>query len=155
MKRSGLSKATGGFFRATKNVEIESGSEDDEPEKGIGKGNAEIEETPAEKKLRLAKEYISQLKGGDKEIDEQILEDKREAAGRLFRPAADGMQNFINENEFETRLAKNGHKKAPTVVVLAPDNIHIYSGGKDGSVFKWIAHPLEQMRRVASTYGGR
>jgi len=155
MKRSGLSKATGGFFRATKNVEIESGSEDDEREKGTGKGNAEIEETPAEKKLRLAKEYISQLKGGAKEVDEQILEDKREAAGRLFRAAADEMQKFIDGGEFETRLAKNGHKKAPTVVVLAPDNIHIYSGGKDGSVFKWISHPLDHMRRVASTYGGR
>ena len=55
--------------------------------------SSEIDETPAEKKLRLAKAYISQLKEiqNDENIDQQIIEDKQDSIGRLFRPAATEM----------------------------------------------------------------
>ena len=88
-------------------------------------------------------------------MDEQILEDKQDAVGRLFKPAAEEMSLLFKEEKFQTRFCKNGHRKPPTVVAIAPNNIHIFSGGKDGSIFKWDSSVLNSMRRVASAYGGR
>ena len=90
-----------------------------------------------------------------KDVDEQILEDKQDAVGRLFKPAAEEMSIFFKQEKFQTRFCKNGHRKPPTVVAIAPNNIHIFSGGKDGSVFKWDSSNLSNMRRIASAYGGR
>jgi len=151
-----VSKLSSGFFRQSHapDVEIESDEEPDRPSKDA----MEVEEAPAEKKLQQAKEYIQSIRAQineDADIDGQILMDKQEQEGRLMRATADELQQRLQGCKIETKLAKNGHKKAPTCVIFAPKSEHIYSACKEGSLFKWSIHSIQQMRKVASAYSIR
>lgn len=157
-----VSKVSGGFFRAThkrpNEDEVESDEDENQKRSKTFITEETIDETAAETKLRLAKEYISKLKESttdDHEIENQILEDKRDAVGKLFRPTAASWASFFAENNIQSKFAKNGHQKAPTAVIMSPNNHHIYTGGKDGSVFKWETSNITTMRRIACAYGGR
>lgn len=149
---------SGGFFQAARKPQVNDEIESDDEDIVSKRTHAveEIDETPAEKKLRLAKEYISRLKEiNEDDVDKQIIDDKHDSVGRLFKPAASEMDGYFKAGNVQTRLAKNGHRKPPTVVVMSPNNMHVYTGGKDGSVFKWDTSSIVAMRRVASAYGGR
>ncbi|KAJ2586894.1 pre-rRNA processing protein [Coemansia sp. D1744] len=109
----------------------------------------EFLETPAEKRLRLAKDYIgrvqasTQMTGGidaeqiDRDlIAERLTLDANERSGRWSRQIARNFAYTIDEPQI-TRVLRFGHALPPTCVALTPDARFVYSGGKDGALVKW------------------
>ncbi|KAJ2502204.1 pre-rRNA processing protein [Coemansia sp. RSA 1972] len=108
----------------------------------------EFLETPAEKRLRLAKDYIgrvqasTQVAGIDAEqidrdlIAERLTLDANERSGRWSRQIARNFAYTIEEPQI-TRVLRFGHALPPTCVALTPDARFVYSGGKDGALVKW------------------
>jgi len=101
------------------------------------------DETAQEKRLRIAKEYITKLeqqeidKQLDKDIDKDAIahrlqQDVLEDAGRLQKFIADK----ITPDETAIRILR-GHKLSITCIVISSDNKYIFSSSKDGSIIKW------------------
>ncbi|KAJ2390187.1 pre-rRNA processing protein [Coemansia sp. RSA 2611] len=119
----------------------------------------EFLETPAEKRLRLAKDYIGRVQqqqqaaAGDydaEQIDrdliaERLATDVQERAGRWSRRIAAHFAYAIDE-ALATRVLRGGHVLPPTCVAITPDARFVYSGGKDGALVKWHR---ESGRRLA------
>lgn len=109
---------------------------DDESSVASGKKEApasedEFFETPDEKRVRLAKEYLGKLGEGKNqtEVQEQLNLDIAEQTKRTR------MQ--IEDVSFgEPRLLK-GHNLPVTCVCLASDDRTAFSGGKDCHVMRW------------------
>uniref|UniRef100_A0A8C1EAF2 U3 small nucleolar RNA-interacting protein 2 n=2 Tax=Cyprinus carpio TaxID=7962 RepID=A0A8C1EAF2_CYPCA len=92
----------------------------------------EIEETPQEKKLRLAKLYLEQLR----------------EEGKLQRLIA---KELIAPEPAEIRLMR-GHKLPVTCLVITPDEKYIFSASKDCSIIKWEVESGKKVQKIA---GGR
>ncbi|XP_061202884.1 U3 small nucleolar RNA-interacting protein 2 [Neopsephotus bourkii] len=105
----------------------------------------EVEETPQEKKLRLAKLYLEQLRQHEEElaeeeeetqqadlIGERLKEDVLEQKGRLQRLVAKDVQP---PDPASIRVLR-GHQLPVTCVVISPDDRFIFSASKDGSLIK-------------------
>lgn len=88
-------------------------------------------ETPDEKRVRLAKEYLSRLgEGKSKEaVKEQLNLDVEDQAKRTRIQVEDVVVG-------EQRLLK-GHKLAVTCVCLTADEGTVYSGAKDCHIMRW------------------
>ncbi|KAJ2720508.1 pre-rRNA processing protein [Coemansia sp. Benny D115] len=107
-------------------------------------------ETAAEKRLRLAKDYIGQIKKstelGEGEYDaeqidrdliaERLMTDARERGGRWSRQIADQFAYPVDESTMR-RAFYNGHRLPVTCVAVTPNGQYVYSGAKDGSLIKW------------------
>ncbi|KAJ2823257.1 pre-rRNA processing protein, partial [Coemansia erecta] len=118
----------------------------------------EFLETPAEKRLRLAKDYIgrvkesTQLEAGafdaeqiDRDlIAERLMTDAQERSGRWSRRIAQHFAYPIDETQV-TRVLRNGHRLPPTSVAITPNGQYVYSGGKDGSLVKWNRESGKQL----------
>nr|XP_033782503.1 U3 small nucleolar RNA-interacting protein 2 [Geotrypetes seraphini] len=104
----------------------------------------EIEETAQEKKLRLAKSYLEQLRQQEEEkaeeeafqqdlvasrLEEEVLEQK----GKLQRLVAKDLQP---PDVTEIRTLR-GHQRPITCLVISPDDQHIFSAAKDCTIIKW------------------
>ncbi|KAJ8259793.1 hypothetical protein GJAV_G00173520 [Gymnothorax javanicus] len=143
------------------NEEISSDSEPESPEVNRErKGNVEeeIEETAQEKKLRLAKLYLDQLREEEEKkaeesfetdliagrLQEEVLEQK----GKLQRLVA---KDFCPPEAADLRLLR-GHKLPVTCLVISPDDKHIFSAGKDCAIIKW---DIETGKRLHTVAGGR
>ncbi|XP_069500132.1 U3 small nucleolar RNA-interacting protein 2 isoform X2 [Ambystoma mexicanum] len=131
------------------NEEISSDSEIEgfpgtEKRKKGGNEDEEIEETPQEKKLRLAKQYLEQLREQEEEkaedeafgqdlvagrLEEEVMEQK----GKLQRLIAKDVQP---PDPAEIRLLR-GHQRPVTCLVISPDDKHVFSASKDCSIIKW------------------
>ncbi|KAJ2733713.1 pre-rRNA processing protein [Coemansia sp. BCRC 34962] len=110
----------------------------------------EFLETAAEKRLRLAKSYISKVKASTEldadeydaaQIDrdliaERLTSDARERSGKWSRRIADQFAYPIDESSM-ARVLKNGHLLPVTCVAISPNGQFVYSGSKDGSLVKW------------------
>ncbi|KAJ1990759.1 pre-rRNA processing protein [Coemansia spiralis] len=110
----------------------------------------EFLETAAEKRLRLAKEYIGKVKVAtdadtgefdaaqiDRDlIAERLLTDARERSGRWSRRIAAQFAHPV-DSQVGYRALRNGHRLPVTCVAITPDGHFVYSGGKDGSLVKW------------------
>ncbi|KAJ2669696.1 pre-rRNA processing protein [Coemansia sp. RSA 1085] len=110
----------------------------------------EFLETPAEKRLRLAKDYINRIKESTEaesgeydaeQIDrdlvaERLISDAQERSGKWSRRIAAHFAYPIEESKV-TRVLRDGHRLPPTCVAITPDAKFVYSGGKDGSLVKW------------------
>ncbi|KAJ1812460.1 pre-rRNA processing protein, partial [Coemansia sp. RSA 2599] len=121
-----------------------------EPDEDEISSEDEFLETAAEKRLRLAKDYISKIKESTEleadeydaeQIDrdliaERLMTDARERTGKWGRQIADGFSYAVDETK-HLRILKNGHRLPVTCVALTPDCKYIYSGSKDGSLIKW------------------
>ncbi|XP_019957203.1 U3 small nucleolar RNA-interacting protein 2 isoform X1 [Paralichthys olivaceus] len=116
-------------------------------------------ETPQEKKLRLAKLYLDQLKEADENkaeeedfetdliagrLEEEVLEQK----GKLQRFIA---KDLIQPEASEIRLLR-GHKLPVTCLVISPDDKCIFSAAKDCSIIKW---DVESGKKLHTIPGGR
>ncbi|KAJ1920813.1 pre-rRNA processing protein [Mycoemilia scoparia] len=127
-----------------------SDSEEDKDEYSDEEGADAFLETPAEKRLRLAKEYITRVKGDIKEIDadgfdaakvdqdliaERFVNDSLEKSGKIHKIIANYCTASIKNKDM--RLFKNGHHLSITCVAATPDLKYLYSGSKDGSIVKW------------------
>lgn len=102
---------------------------------------AEREETAAEKRLRLAKEYLARLEesgtkddGGDHDvIGERLKEDLLEQTGRLQKRIA---HLYTAPDPSAVRFFKS-HQLPLTCVAMTMDEKYVYSGSKDCTVTKW------------------
>uniref|UniRef100_A0A665TQ70 U3 small nucleolar RNA-interacting protein 2 n=1 Tax=Echeneis naucrates TaxID=173247 RepID=A0A665TQ70_ECHNA len=137
------------------NVEISSDSDTE----GQANEENEYDETPQEKKLRLAKLYLEQLKEEEEKraeeddfetdliagrLQEEVLEQK----GKLQRPIA---KDLIAPDASEIRLLR-GHKLPITCLVISPDDKYIFSAAKDCSIIKW---DVESGKKLHTVHGGR
>ncbi|KAJ2078319.1 pre-rRNA processing protein [Coemansia sp. RSA 988] len=104
-------------------------------------------ETAAEKRLRLAKNYIDKVRTSTEvveydaaEIDrdliaERLMTDAQERSGKWSRRIA---TNFAyTMDECKAIVLKNGHRLPITCVALSPNGQYVYSGCKDGRLVKW------------------
>ncbi|XP_064311738.1 coiled-coil domain-containing protein 86-like [Phalacrocorax carbo] len=108
----------------------------------------EMEETPQEKKLRLAKLYLEELRQHEEEraaaeeeeeethpadlIGDRLKEDVLEQKGRLQRLVAKDVQP---PDPASIRVLR-GHQLPVTCLVISPDDRFIFSASKDGSLIK-------------------
>uniref|UniRef100_A0AAQ5ZEX7 U3 small nucleolar RNA-interacting protein 2 n=1 Tax=Amphiprion ocellaris TaxID=80972 RepID=A0AAQ5ZEX7_AMPOC len=166
-KRKGDGDPAGkGKVRAKKpnkyNEEISSESETESPavpKKRQSNEEHVYEETPQEKKLRLAKLYLEQLKDEEEKraeedsfetdliagrLQEEVLEQK----GKLQRLIA---KDLIPPDASEIRVLR-GHKLPITCLVIAPDDKCIFSAAKDCSIIKW---DVESGKKLHTIPGGR
>ncbi|XP_014331420.1 U3 small nucleolar RNA-interacting protein 2 isoform X2 [Xiphophorus maculatus] len=144
------------------NEEISSDSEVESPnmsKKRQAKEEIEFEETPQEKKLRLAKLYLEQLKEEEEKkvedesfeadliagrLQEEVLEQK----GKLQRLIA---KDLMPPDASEIRVLR-GHKLPITCLVITPDDRCIFSAAKDCSIIKW---DVENGKKLHTIHGGR
>eukprot|EP00931_Biecheleriopsis_adriatica_P091996 TRINITY_DN65834_c0_g1_i1.p1 TRINITY_DN65834_c0_g1~~TRINITY_DN65834_c0_g1_i1.p1 ORF type:complete len:454 (+),score=93.32 TRINITY_DN65834_c0_g1_i1:33-1364(+) len=113
--------------------EMHSDDEDSDFEGAAGKSDEEDEffETPDEKRVRLAKEYLSKLGDGKapEKVQEQLAKDVEEHERRN--------RIQVQDLEFGEQRFLKGHKQATTCVCLSSDEGTMYSGGKDCAVIRW------------------
>uniref|UniRef100_A0A3Q4BJN7 U3 small nucleolar RNA-interacting protein 2 n=1 Tax=Mola mola TaxID=94237 RepID=A0A3Q4BJN7_MOLML len=139
------------------NEEISSDSETD----GKRQSNKEheYEETPQEKKLRLAKLYLDQLKEDEEKKAEddsfetdliagRLKEEVLERTGKLQRLVA---KDILPPEASEIRVLK-GHKLPITCLVVTSDDKYIFSAAKDCSIIKWN---VETGKKLQTIPGGR
>ncbi|KAI9069760.1 WD40 repeat-like protein [Trametes sanguinea] len=105
------------------------------------------DETPAEKRLRLAKLYLESVKQGlslaegefdAAEIDRELIsarlhQDVLEHSGKLHLYVADTF-DLLHTPALRT---KRGHRFSVTAAVASHDARWLYSSGKEGSIIKW------------------
>ncbi|XP_034725083.1 U3 small nucleolar RNA-interacting protein 2 isoform X1 [Etheostoma cragini] len=129
------------------NEEISSDSETESPvvpRKRQSNEEVDYEETPQEKKLRLAKLYLDQLKEEEEDKAEEdsfetdliagrLQEDVLEQKGKLQRLIA---KDLMPPDASEIRVLR-GHKLPITCLVISSDDKFIFSAAKDCSIIKW------------------
>uniref|UniRef100_A0A8C3M7L3 U3 small nucleolar RNA-interacting protein 2 n=1 Tax=Geospiza parvula TaxID=87175 RepID=A0A8C3M7L3_GEOPR len=121
----------------------------------------EVEETPQEKKLRLAKQYLEELRQLEEEraedeeelepadlIGDRLKEDVLEQRGRLQRLVAKDVQP---PDPARIRVLR-GHQLPVTCLVISPDDRFIFSASKDGSLIKW---EVDSGKRLCVVPGGK
>ncbi|KAG7280600.1 hypothetical protein CRUP_028326, partial [Coryphaenoides rupestris] len=119
----------------------------------------ELDETPQEKKLRLAKSYLDQLRDEEeKKAEEESFESEwvagrlqdelLEQKGKLQRSIA---KDLLPPDASEIRVLR-GHKLPITCLVISPDEKYIFSAAKDCSIIKWDVETGTKLHKVA---GGR
>ncbi|XP_059017034.1 U3 small nucleolar RNA-interacting protein 2 [Mustela lutreola] len=128
------------------NEEISSDSESESlpPRRTEEEDDEELEETAQEKKLRLAKLYLEQLRQQEEEKAEarefeedqvagRLKEDVLEQRGRLQKSVAKEIQAPAPA---DIRVLR-GHQLSITCVVITPDDAAIFSAAKDCTIIKW------------------
>ncbi|NXI38790.1 U3IP2 protein, partial [Galbula dea] len=147
--------------------EVSSDSEPESPSLGRRRqreaAEEEVEETPQEKKLRLAKLYLEQLRQYEEEraeeeedtpltdlIGDRLKEDVLEQKGRLQRLVAKDVQP---PDPASIRVLR-GHQLPVTCLVISPDDKFIFSASKDGSLIK-CKWEVESGKRLCVVPGGK
>jgi len=119
-----------------------------------------IGETPEEKRIRLAKEYIrtEMLKTEaadagemDKDIIAQRLkQDALESKPRYQKQLAEQLRGKkIDINSIKNR---RGHQLSVTCIVISSDEKIIYSGSKDCTIIKWDAETGKKIYQYPGSY---
>ncbi|KAG0265136.1 pre-rRNA processing protein [Actinomortierella ambigua] len=128
-----------------------------------GSDDEALNETAAQKRLRLAKNYISALEAAKEdeygydaeEIDRdniasRLQQDALEVQGRLHRHLAKTFKFPVDVN---TALKTcRGHQLSATSVAATENGLYGYSGSKDGSIIKW---DLKTGKKLKVFPGGR
>ncbi|XP_075966921.1 U3 small nucleolar RNA-interacting protein 2 isoform X1 [Anarhichas minor] len=144
------------------NEEISSDSETEGPvvpRKRQSNEDYDYDETPQEKKLRLAKLYLEQLKEEEEDKAEEEFFETDLIAGRLQEEVLEQkgkLQRFIAKDLIppdasEIRVLR-GHKLPITCLVISSDDKYIYSAAKDCSIIKW---DFESGKKLHTIPGGR
>ncbi|TFK00856.1 ryanodine receptor 1 [Platysternon megacephalum] len=145
------------------NEEISSDSDAESPTFG-GKRKKdneaeEIEETAQEKKLRLAKLYLEQLRQQEEEKAEEEALEKDLVAGRLKEDVLEQkgkLQRLIAKDLQPPDTAAirvlRGHQLPITCLVISPDDKCIFSAAKDCSIIKW---DVESGKKLHVIPGGK
>ncbi|NWT42343.1 U3IP2 protein, partial [Chroicocephalus maculipennis] len=110
----------------------------------------EIDETPQEKKLRLAKQYLEELRQ---------YGESRPAPGagapaerpRALRPA---LTPYVQPPDPASIRVLRGHQLPVTCLVISPDDRFIFSASKDGTVIK-CKWEVESGKRLCVVPGGK
>lgn len=118
--------------------DVDSGDEesDDDLAEAVGEDeDSDFFETPDEKRVRLAKEYLRTLESGGAgdgskaEVQEQLAKDVDEKERRT-------RSQVQNLKLGEPRFLK-GHKESVTCVALSSDDSTMFTGGKDCAILRW------------------
>lgn len=115
----------------------------------------ELEETAQEKKLRLAKLYLEQLRQQEEEKAEarafeedqvagRLKEDVLEQRGRLQKSVAKEIQAPAPT---DIRVLR-GHQLSITCLVITPDDLAIFSAAKDCTIIKWSVESGRKLRVI-------
>ncbi|KAE8298467.1 U3 small nucleolar RNA-interacting protein 2 RRP9-like protein [Larimichthys crocea] len=158
----GKSKVRAKKANSKYNEEISSDSEAESHEgtrKRQSNEEHEYEETPQEKKLRLAKLYLDQLKEEEEKKAEEDSFETDLIAGRLQEEVLEQkgkLQRFIAKDLMppdasEIRVLR-GHKLPITCLVITTDEKYIFSSAKDCSIIKW---DVESGKKLHTVPGGR
>ncbi len=99
-------------------------------------------ETPEAKRLRLAKQYLEEIKkkSDDEEEDgEQVAKrlklDYLDSIGKLRKHLAD---NLVDYDSVNIRVLKHkSHSQSITCLCLSSDDRFLFTGSKNGNVLKW------------------
>jgi len=139
-----------------KDDEIIPSESDEEPmsgDDGAESEDEEAKETAAEKRLRIAKAYVDDLRAAaeaeeetdddednegnrDSRVSEHLRKSLRESRGYQMRKTAHKV--VIPEGgEVEGGKVMRGHKLAVTALALTDDSRYTYTCSKDGSIVKW------------------
>ncbi|PPQ75297.1 hypothetical protein CVT24_007520 [Panaeolus cyanescens] len=131
-------------------------------------GDEDEEETPAEKRLRLAQMYLDSIKSGlaegefdaadvDKEIiSARLKQDVLEHSGKVHLFVAD---SFDFSEPPTATLRTRGHRFSITSAVAAESGKYLFTSGKEGHINKWDLHTgkrvttLYKIRPSADTKG--
>ncbi|KAH3819784.1 U3 small nucleolar RNA-interacting protein 2-like isoform X1 [Dreissena polymorpha] len=119
----------------------------------------EEQETAQEKKLRLAKQYLSQIEAEERDsrvdeevnkdlISQRLKHDMLELTGKLQKQVAADLE----VPSPESLILFRGHQLSVTCVVISADSQWLYSASKDCSIIKWS---LAERRKVKMIHGGR
>ncbi|KAI8984324.1 WD40-repeat-containing domain protein [Mycotypha africana] len=150
-------------------VEGDSGEEDQfnanlsQSDVDVSSEEEEIEETAAEKRVRLAKAYLGSIEKSleddgigfdaadlDKDlIAERLKKDDDESEGRLHMRIADRVRRNIEK--IKSNICR-GHQLPVTAVALAENGTIFYSASKEGSIIKWDAKTFKKLHTFP---GGR
>ncbi|KAG2034445.1 WD40 repeat-like protein [Suillus americanus] len=122
-------------------------------------GDEDEQETPAEKRLRLAKLYLESVKDDlaegefdaaeiDRElISERLRQDVLEHSGKVHLFVAD-FYDFTSTSPLRCR----GHRFSVTSAVASDDAQFLYTSGKEGTINKWS---LQSGKKIATFYKQR
>ncbi|KAF8060910.1 WD40-repeat-containing domain protein [Lyophyllum atratum] len=112
----------------------------------VGSGEEDEDETPAQKRLRLAKLYLESVKEGladgefdaaeiDKElISARLKQDVLEHSGKVHLFIADSFDFTRPPTQV---LRTRGHRFSVTSAVASESGKHLFTSGKDGLIIKW------------------
>jgi len=117
------------------------------------------EETPQQKRLRLAKEYLSQLEDEETEkadddrpikdvVSDRLQHDISEQAGKQIKEIAD----LCSCPSLEELRIFRGHKLSVTTTIISPDDKYIFTASKDCNICKW---DVQTGLKVKTIKGGR
>ncbi|KAI6655238.1 U3 small nucleolar RNA-interacting protein 2 isoform X2 [Oopsacas minuta] len=122
--------------------DLDTESKRQEDKKKVKKPELVSEETPQEKRLRLAKQYISELgevgepdhleQDGFDSIGERLQQEALEQSGRLYRQLSDVIRIDPTPSH-----SMGAHKGSITALVLSPDETVLFSACKDAVLIKW------------------
>ncbi|CAO3704060.1 unnamed protein product [Rhizopus stolonifer] len=149
-------------------IEGDSGDDDhfnanSSAESAVESSDEEIEETAAEKRVRLAKAYLDNIEKNAEEefgtfdaadldrdlVAERLRKDDDESEGRLHLRVADKYNFKADELKIQTC---RGHQLPVTAVALSEKGDVFYSASKEGSIVKWDAKTYEKLHTFV---GGR
>jgi len=159
-----------GFFKSDEKKPKWSNSKDDEELSSLSessgseneddpfKNEGDQEETALEKKMRLAKNYIEELKKLKEEDDDsenekdfvgqKLKEDLLDQAGKLQRRVADK----CTPPKAELIRTLKGFRKSLVCIVLSEDGRFLFAASKDCAITKWC---LKTCKKLVTVKGGK
>ncbi|KAH8828164.1 WD40-repeat-containing domain protein [Flagelloscypha sp. PMI_526] len=123
-------------------------------------GDEDMDETPAEKRLRLAKMYLDSLKQdfaeGDfdaADVDRDIInsrlkQDVLEHSGKVHLFIADKFFSSSSPPDVQTLELKKGHRLPLTSIAFSSTGNSLWSSGKEGSIIKWDPRTGKKLRTI-------
>lgn len=158
-KSPGGKKKSNPIKQNKRNEEIESEdesivSDDEMNNKRPEEEDSSDEETAAEKRLRLAKDYINQLEVDDTEKEHEESSQSDAIAHRLQRDAledAGRLEKFIADTiqpDCENMKTLLGHRLSITCTIISADSKFIFSSSKDGTIYKWSLCTCEMIGKI-------
>lgn len=114
--------------------------------------DSDIDETAQEKKLRLTKQYLQELKDLQAEdavdsVGEKLQEDILEQAGKLQKKIADK----CSKPDSSSLQLLRGHKLPITCLVVSSDGKLLFTASKDCCIIKYDAITLKKLHKI---FGG-
>jgi len=137
-KKASLEAADGELASDDEDSDIEPAKEAVEEEDGFF-------ETPDEKRIRLAKEYLERLEEAKPgQVQETLVEDVKE---KTKRATAKVLELSLGEPRYF-----KGHLMAPTSLCMRADEAEIFTGGKDCGLLRW---DVETGKKIVVHPGGK
>merc|ERR1712080_372288 len=100
------------------------------------------EETPEEKRLRLAQIYLEELQRKEEEakeslshedVNNKLRQKELEESQKLVKFIADKFKSFGEVSYHKDKI----HNKSLTALAVSPNNSFMFTASKDGSIVKW------------------